>query len=206
MHGSQQMLRRLGIDTMAGATEPTLPDLLVKGLNVVFVGINPSRFSASRGHYFARPGNRFWPCFSRSILSASVRRALGVAALLPEHDAALPAHGFGFTDVVKRPTPRASDVHPSEFTVGVAELVRKLEHYRPRIACFHGVTGYRHVHHAFDPTSIRHALGPQSLRIGRTMLYLVPSPSAANAHFAPADQTQWYDKLAQEVANSRRRP
>ena len=188
------------IGMTADATEPTLPDLLAEGLSVVFVGINPSRFSVSRGHYFARPGNRFWPCFSRSILSASVRRALGVTALRPEHDVALPAHGFGFTDVVKRPTPRASDLHPSEFTAGVTDLVRKLERYRPLIACFHGVTGYRHVHRAFDSATVRHVLGPQALRIGRTALYLVPSPSAANAHFTPADQTQWYDRLAHEVA------
>jgi TDG/mug DNA glycosylase family protein len=45
-------------------------------------------------------------------------------------------------------------------------------------------------------------LGPQSLRIGATTLYLVPSPSAANAHFTPADQTQWYDRLAHEVTGS----
>jgi len=192
----------------ADPTEPTLPDLLAQNLSVLFVGINPSTFSVSRGHYFARPGNRFWPCFSRSILSAAVRHALGVAALQPEHDTALPAHGFGFTDVVKRPTPRASDLDPGEFTPGVADLVRKLERYRPRIACFHGVTGYRHVHRicARDTATARHVLGRQSLRIGRTTLYLVPSPSAANAHFTPADQTQWYDSLAHEIVAAQREP
>ncbi len=184
---------------MADATEPTLPDLLAEGLSVVFVGINPSRFSVSRGHYFARPGNRFWPCFSRSILSLSVRRALGATALRPEHDVALPAYGFGFTDVVKCPTPRASDLHPAEFSAGVTDLVRKLERFRPLIACFHGVTGYRHVHRVFDAATERHVLGLQAPRIGQTMLYLVPSPSAANAHFTPADQTQWYDRLADEL-------
>ncbi len=190
----------------ADATEPTLPDLLAQNLSVLFVGINPSTYSVSRGHYFARPGNRFWPCFSRSILSAAVRQALGITALQPAHDTALPAHGFGFTDVVKRPTPRASDVHPREFTAGVADLVRKLERYRPCIACFHGVTGYRHVHRicAGDTATVRHVLGCQSLRIGPTTLYLVPSPSAANAHFTPADQTQWYDRLAHEVAAQRK--
>lgn len=196
------------MDIVTDPGEPTLPDLLVDGLSVAFVGINPSRFSVSRGHYFARPGNRFWPCFSRSVLSVAVRQALGVAALQPEHDAELPRHGFGFTDVVKRPTPRADDVHPSEFTAGVAELVRKLERYRPRIACFHGVTGYRHVHRvcAGDTAPVRHELGPQSLRIERTLLYVVPSPSGANAHFTPADQTQWYDRLAQAVAALRPEP
>jgi TDG/mug DNA glycosylase family protein len=177
----------------------TLPDLLGHGLRVVFVGINPSVYSATKGHYFARPGNRFWPCFSRSVLSADVRRALGVGVLRPEHDAEMPAHGFGFTDVVKRPTPRASEVQPSEFAEGVGALVEKLQCYRPRIACFHGVTGYQHVHRAFETAKVRLELGLQPLRIGETALFLVPSPSAANAHFTPADQTLWYDRLAAEV-------
>jgi TDG/mug DNA glycosylase family protein len=111
----------------------------------------------------------------------------------------MPAHGFGFTDVVKRPTPRASEVQPSEFAEGVGALVEKLQCYRPRIACFHGVTGYQHVHRAFETAKVRLELGLQPLRIGETALFLVPSPSAANAHFTPADQTLWYDRLAAEV-------
>src|SRR6476659_7303320 len=75
----------------------TLPNLLRDGLDVVFVGINPSLYSVAQGHYFARRTNRFWPCFSRSVLSETARRALGVARLEPQHDRALLEHGFGFT-------------------------------------------------------------------------------------------------------------
>src|ERR1700760_2928631 len=92
----------------------TLPDFLAERLEIVFIGINPSRYSVEKGHYFARPGNRFWPAFSRSRLSLAARRALGVAALGPEHDRLLPAHGIGFTDVVKRATARATDLAPRE--------------------------------------------------------------------------------------------
>ena len=56
---------------MAQPTD-TLPDLLRSGLDVVFVGINPSLYSVAQGHYFARRSNRFWPCFSRSVLSLLV--------------------------------------------------------------------------------------------------------------------------------------
>src|ERR1700743_2981445 len=82
----------------------TLADLLRRGLQVVFVGINPSLYSVAQGHYFARRSNRFWPCFSGSTLSARVRRALRVDTLDPEHDQFLPDHGFGFTDLCKRAT------------------------------------------------------------------------------------------------------
>src|SRR3984893_18463032 len=97
----------------------TLPDLLREGLDIVFVGINPSVFSVQRGHYFARPTNRFWSCLSRSILSGAARQALSVEKLGPEHDHALLDYGIGFTDVVKRATPKASDLTRSEFVAGV---------------------------------------------------------------------------------------
>jgi TDG/mug DNA glycosylase family protein len=179
----------------------SLPDLLRHNLDVVFVGINPSLYSAAQGHYFARRSNRFWPCFSRSVLSEGVRRARGVAMLEPRHDRALPEYGFGLTDVVKRATARASELSLSEFTAGVAQLTAKLQDYKPRVACFHGVTGYKHVLRAPDPPATPPVLGAQRLRIGVTRCFLVPSPSGANAHFTPADQTRWYDRLA-EFAHS----
>jgi TDG/mug DNA glycosylase family protein len=176
----------------------TLPDLLSDALDVVFIGINPSIFSAARGHYFARRSNRFWPCFSRSTLSEAARSALGVGTLEPEHDRVLPAHGFGFTDLVKRPTARAGELQQDEMSRGVAQLVCKLERHKPRIACFHGMTGYRHVHQALVSGGTQPVLGPQPLHIGSTLCFVVPNPSGANAHFTPADQTLWYNRLADE--------
>jgi TDG/mug DNA glycosylase family protein len=169
---------------------------LREGLDIVFVGINPSVFSAERGHYFARPTNRFWPCLSRSKLSSAARKGLGVDRLGPEHDRALLDYGIGFTDVVKRATPKASELAKSEFAEGVGHLVAKLERYRPRVACFHGVTGYRHVHGLLVHARAPMTLGIQDLRIGPTRVYLAPNPSGANAHVTPADQIGWYDELA----------
>ena len=178
-----------------------LPDLLRDGLDVVFVGINPSVYSAERGHYFARSTNRFWRAFSRSRLSRRAREAIGVALLAPEHDRLLLDHGFGFTDVVKRPTARAAEV-ARELPLGVAALAKKLERHRPRIACFHGITGYRPLYRHLADGDAEPPLGPQDLRIGGTRLFLVPSPSGANAHATPAEQTRWYDRLAEELERS----
>lgn len=183
----------------------TLADLLAEGLDIVFVGINPSVYSSMAGHYFARRSNRFWPCFSGSVLSRGVREALGVQILEPTHDRVLPAHGFGFTDLVKKPTPKAADLAPAELAAGVAVLCAKLERFRPRVACFHGVTGYRQVHRAIvapgpDGIVADPVLGPQKVRIGDTRLFLVPNPSGANAGFTRADQIAWYDRLAAWLA------
>jgi double-stranded uracil-DNA glycosylase len=174
----------------------TLPDLLHEGLALVFVGINPSLYSVAQGHYFARKTNRFWPCLSRSTLSLPVREALGVDTLLPIHDQLLPVHGIGFTDVVKRPTAKAVELGREEFAAGAAALIARLEHYQPRVACFQGMMGYRPVAAVLGLAGRELALGLQPSILGRTQVFVVPSPSPANAHFTPAQQTEWYDRLA----------
>jgi double-stranded uracil-DNA glycosylase len=189
-----------------GVPPQTLPDLLNDALDVVFVGINPGLYSAAQGHYFARRTNRFWPAFSRSVLSQKARLGLGLPALGPEHDAALLAYGFGFTDVVKRPTGNAAELSPGEFAAGAPLLLDKLARYRPLVACFHGLTGYRPFARAVFPEEEGIlALGSQPQGIGKTRLFVVPNPSPANAHFTPADQTGWYDRLAQFLAETSRR-
>ena len=185
------------------ASELTLPDLLRQGLDVVFIGINPSLFSVESGHYFARRTNRFWPCLSRSTLSAAARTALGVSRLEPRHDRALLDHGIGFTDIVKRATARAGELTPAEFAAGVATLIAKLERHQPRLACFQGITGYRPFHNALSPAAAYAGLGLQPLRIGATRLFAIPNPSPANAHATPAEQTLWYDRLAAQLRDQR---
>ena len=91
----------------------TLPDYMAPGMDLVFVGINPSTLSVQEGHYFFRKTNRFWPAFSRSVLSVRARAGLGTETLGPEHDAALLAFGIGFTDVVKVPSNNAAQVVPA---------------------------------------------------------------------------------------------
>lgn len=182
----------------------TLPDLLRRGLAVVFVGINPSLYSVAQGHYFARRANRFWPCFSRSRLSEKVRLGLGVEYLVPSHDARLLDFGFGFTDLVKRPTAKARDLSPRELVSGAAVLIDKLEQFRPRAVCFHGVTIFRAVAPLLGIEVAGFALGAQPLTIGSSQLFVVPNPSPANAHFTPRQQTEWYDRLAGELANRQR--
>lgn len=178
----------------------TLPDYLRRGLDLVFIGINPGSYSVARGHYFARATSRFWPALSRSKLSEPIRRALGAERLLPEHDSLLPRFGIGLTDVVKRPSPNASTLTAQDFAMGAPRLLEKIGRFRPRIACFHGLTAYRPFLRVAFGIEHRGSLGPQPQTIGATRIFVVPNPSPANAHFTPANQAQWYDRLAEFIA------
>jgi TDG/mug DNA glycosylase family protein len=183
----------------SGRPPDTLPDLLVTGLDVAFVSINPAIYSVLKGHYFARRSNKFWPCVSRSRLTLRARNGLETETLGPENDRDLLDYGIGFTDLVARATARAADLAPSELSAGVDVLLEKLERYVPRIACFHGMTGYRHVHRELVGDTTHVALGLQDVRLGSTRIFVVPNPSGANAHFTRDEQTAWYDRLADET-------
>ncbi|MBI1734664.1 MAG: mismatch-specific DNA-glycosylase [Candidatus Rokubacteria bacterium] len=175
----------------------TLPDYLARGLDLVFVGINPGTYSVARGHYFARSTNRFWPAFSRSRLSLPIRRALGVDVLGPEHDRTLLDFGIGFTDVVKRPSANAAGVTPTDFAEWAPRLAQRIRRYRPRVACFHGLTAYRPFARIVLGVDSPSVLGAQRDRLAETRLFVVPNPSPANAHFTVADQAAWYERLAE---------
>lgn len=184
---------------------PTLPDHLEARLDLVFVGINPAIYAVQKGHYFARPSNRFWPAFSRSRLSAPIRAALRRDRLIPSDDAMLVRFGIGFTDVVKVPTTSASELRPSDYAEWTPRLLARLTAYRPLVACFHGVTGYRaFVRYGLNETQDDWPLGLQPRRLGDTSIFVAPNPSGANAHFRIEDQIAWYDRLAEVLEELKR--
>jgi double-stranded uracil-DNA glycosylase len=178
----------------------TLPDYLDYGLDLVFIGINPGLYSVQHGHYFARTTSRFWPAFSASKLSEPVRKGLGTDTLRPEHDSALSQFGIGLTDVIKRPSANAGELSLSEFEEWCPRLLEKLTRYQPRVACFHGLTGFRpFLKFALKVSGRVPVLGAQPEVVGTTRLYVVPNPSPANAHFTVTDQIAWYDSLCDFV-------
>ena len=181
---------------------PTLPDYLRPGLDLVFVGINPGLYSVQKGHYFARKTSRFWPAFSASRLSERLRRELGLDTLQPEHDSLLTQFGIGLTDVIKRPSANAGELEPAEFTKWAPILLEKIHRYAPRVACFHGLTGFRPFLRIALHSDRLPILGPQPEMISKTQLFVVPNPSPANAHFTLADQISWYDRLSEFLVSS----
>lgn len=105
-------------------------DHLDYGLSVLFIGFNPSLRSGEVGHHYANPRNNFWRILQKSGLTPRLYDA--------SEDGELLKLGYGFTNIVARPTRGAEDIARDEYNKGREILKSKLEQYRPRIACFVG--------------------------------------------------------------------
>ncbi len=153
--------------------EMSLPDTVGPDMRVLVCGLNPSVHAAEMGVGFGRAGNRFWPAALAAGL-VSVDRD-------PRH--ALSAHGVGMTDLVKRATPRADELHRSEYEAGLTRLDRLCAWLQPRVVCMVGLAGWRA---AADRTA---TVGLQPATLGGCPVYVMPSTSGLNAHSRLEDLT-----------------
>ena len=174
---------------MAGTTSKPLPDVVAPHLDVLFCGINPSLMSASHGHHFARPGNRFWPALHLAGLTP--RR------LTPDEDRELLRYGLGVTNLVDRPTRAAAELSVAELRDGAASLAELVARHRPRVLAVLGVTAWRA---AFDRPEA--ALGPQPERVGGVETWVAPNPSGLNAHHQLPDLARAYAELSRAAGGT----
>ncbi|AIQ33950.1 MULTISPECIES: mismatch-specific DNA-glycosylase [Paenibacillus] len=107
-----------------------IPDHLDHGLQIVFIGFNPSIRSGEVGHHYANPRNNFWRILHQSGLTPRLYDA--------SEDGELLKLGYGFTNIVARPTRGIDDITREEYNEGRELLRSKLELYRPQVACFVG--------------------------------------------------------------------
>ena len=173
-----------------------LPDYLTPGLKVVFIGFNPSVYSAAAGHYYARPANQFWACLNGSGLLPD-----GVE-LGPRDDSRLPLFGLGLTDVVKRPTRSCNDLRASDYAEGVTKLREKLERCMPKVAAFNGKGVFQAYRRFGGPRGVRAnpiELGSQPRDSAWVQAFVLPSTSPINARLRPEDKLAYFKGLAELV-------
>lgn len=151
----------------------TLPDFVAPGMRMLVVGLNPSLHAADAGVGYVTPSNRFW--------RAALQAGLLTADRDPWH--ALRHHGVGMTDLVKRATRRADELHADEFRAGVARVDRLCARFRPGVVCVVGLAGWRA---AVDRTAV---VGLQERRLGGRPVYVMPSTSGLNASSQLPDLT-----------------
>jgi TDG/mug DNA glycosylase family protein len=160
----------------------TVSDIIGPELKVLFVGINPSLYSAAVGHHFARPGNRFWPALHAAGFSDRL--------LHPSEGGLLLERGYGITNIVDRATATADELSAEELITGARQLLRKVKRQRPAAVAFLGVTAYRT---AFGRPGAK--LGRQEERMGASAVWVLPNPSGLNAHYQLADLAKLYAEL-----------
>lgn len=169
--------------------DATVPDLLPPRLRLLFVGINPSLWTAAVGAHFARPGNRFHPALAAAgILPRIVDASTGYR---PEDLALFHERGIGITNVVRRATARADELTRQELRDGAARLTADIARWRPAVVAVLGITAYRQ---GFD--RIRAMAGLQSEPLAGAQLWVVPNPSGLNAHQTTAGLAAAYAEPA----------
>ncbi len=156
----------LGLAQWRLRRDATLADLVAPYLRVLVVGLNPSVAAADSGVPFVGATNRFWGAALEAGLVPTDRDPW--AAFTTAH--------VGFTDLVKRATPRADALSTTDYQDGAERLRAIVAWLVPRVVCFAGLTGYRR---AVDGEA---RIGEQADGFAGTKAYMMPNPSGANAH------------------------
>src|SRR6185437_1862686 len=112
-----------------------VPDVLARGLRVVFCGINPGYVSAAAGAHFANPRNDFW----RLLHDAGFTPRL----LTREEQFDVVDFGIGLTNAATRTTRGSGDLRRSDFQGSAERLTELAEELRPGWLAFVGKEAYR---------------------------------------------------------------
>jgi double-stranded uracil-DNA glycosylase len=164
------------------------PDILARGLDVIFCGLNPASSAAAAGHNFSNGSNRFWTVLHLAGFT-DVR-------LAPQDERRLLEYGCGISAVVRRPTRKATEVTPGEFRQARLEFEAKMRHYAPRSIAFLG------------KRALAAMIGRSDVDWGRlptefagTMAWILPNPSGLNRSFTLDALVRAYAELRMALAD-----
>jgi TDG/mug DNA glycosylase family protein len=149
-----------------------LPDHVGAGMRLLCCGINPSVHAARAGVGYVTASNRFWPAL----------RAAGLTDVDRDPRLLLRRHRIGMTDLVARPTPRASDLDAAEYGASLDRLGRLCAWLRPEVLVVVGLDAWRRA--AGAPRAV---VGWQPAPVGPTPVYVMPSTSGLNARVPLAE-------------------
>jgi TDG/mug DNA glycosylase family protein len=175
-----------GAPPAATTTPSAVPDVLARGVAVVFCGINPGFHSDAKAAHFANPRNDFW----RLLHAAGFTPRL----VDPAEQFDLLEFGIGLTNAAYRTSRGSSDLRKGDF-VGSAERLERLAlELQPRAIGFVGKEAFR------GPFGGRPAHGLQERRLGETLLFVLPSTSPANAAVPWEERLRWFCALRELVS------
>jgi double-stranded uracil-DNA glycosylase len=163
------------------------PDILAKGLDVVFCGLNPASTAAADGHNFSNRSNRFWLVLHRAGFTD--RR------LEPRDERRLLDHGCGITAVVRRPTRRAEEIAPEEYRRARRGFEARMRRYAPRALAFLGKRAYSAM--VGQPQV---DWGRQPTEFAGSIAWILPNPSGLNRSFTVDALVRAYAELRLALA------
>lgn len=108
--------------------QQVLPDVLDRGLGIVFVGTAAGDRSAARRAYYAGPGNRFWATLGE--IGLTPRR------FEPSEFPLLLEHGIGLTDIAKFTHGTDSRLRGDDYDI--CGFLDKVRLFSPRFVAFNG--------------------------------------------------------------------
>ena len=152
-----------------------LPDVLARGLSVVFCGTAVGTASALRRAYYAGPGNAFWRTLAEVGLTPH--------RVEPEEYQCIKDFGLGLTDLAK--TISGADRVLSNEHFGRSELRAKVRQYQPQVLAFTS----KRAAEEFLGHPVPYGLLDE--KIDDTMLFVLPSPSGAARRYW--DLKPWRD-------------
>jgi double-stranded uracil-DNA glycosylase len=164
-------------------------DVLARGLDVVFCGLNPASSAAADGHNFSNRSNRFW----------SVVHLAGFTDvhLRPQDERRLLEYGCGITAVVARPTRRAEEISTVEFRDARPAFEAKMRMYSPRVLAFLGKRAFLAMIGRSDVGWGRY---PQAF--ADCAVWILPNPSGLNRRFTVDALVEAYADLRNAVAHT----
>lgn len=166
-----------------------LPDYLAPDLRIVFCGTAAGEESAKRGHYYAGPGNEFWPLLYESGLVSE--------SLTPAQDSRVLDFGFGLTDLAKKIAASTDAGLATHYDTN--SFVVKIKTYAPRWVAFHGKEAAKVMSRALGHGR-NVALGQQSWMVAASQVFVLPSASGSNRNpnrlEGRASRADWFRELA----------
>lgn len=180
-------------DELEAARGRSVPDLVGEVVRLLFVGINPSLWTAAAQAHFAHPGNRFYKALHRAGV---VDRVLDVAGGFEEESReALTGRGIAITNLVNRATARASEIQDEELVEGARALGGKVAGWKPGAVAFVGLGAYRTAYSRRDADVGRQ----DDHEIADVEVWALPNPSGINAHYQLDDLARWYRRAAESA-------
>ena len=156
-----------------------LPDILANGLKVVFCGTAPGNVSAMAGAYYANNSNKFWEMLHKMGLTQEKMEAKNFQKVLAE--------GIGLTDMAKEQFGVDKQLKKADFNSEV--FIEKILKYQPQVLCFTSKKAAQSYYGLNSSSDIHY--GRQAGTIGKTVVFVLPSPSPAAIRWW--DESYWLE-------------